>query len=313
MKRVEVPKELIEDFETGVSMTQLSQKYGISRPTVRLRLLELGYETSDKHTEEEIILYHQMNQEGFTWEEIARILNKKNPKGLSKSVRRRGLKVLDNRRKYKINHNFFSEYSPLSSYIAGFIAADGCITSDNKKLVISLGETEKAFLDRIIGYISPGRKSIKSQNGWQVSFYSEQIVSDLKNKYGIAPRKSYNYVPLTDIIPKEFLSYFWLGMFDGDGSISFSEIAGSNGYILPTVSLTGTTETILAFRKYLGKENVSYRSRHPERDNNNATFSLTGINNIKMVYGKLYNDTSKVFAMERKLDKFEYIISYSRP
>ena len=86
MKRVEVPKELIEDFEAGVSMTQLSKKYGISRPTVRLRLLELGYETSDKHTEEEIALYHQMNQEGFTWEEIARIPNKKNPKGLSLSV-----------------------------------------------------------------------------------------------------------------------------------------------------------------------------------------------------------------------------------
>lgn len=56
-----------------------------------------------------------------------------------------------------------------------------------------------------------------------VEFVDEQIFNDLA-KYGIIPNKTYTVdrIPY-DKIPKEYLSAYTLGLFDGDGSLSCSQ------------------------------------------------------------------------------------------
>ena len=57
---------------------------------------------------------------------------------------------------------------------------------------------------------------------YSVEFVDEQIYNDLA-KYDIVPNKTYNIsrIPYNKI-PQEFLSAYALGLYDGDGGLSYS-------------------------------------------------------------------------------------------
>ena len=59
------------------------------------------------------------------------------------------------RRKYSVNDSFFSEPNEVNSYYAGFIAADGCIKSNNseKSRYLTFGLSIKITIASIIGVI----------------------------------------------------------------------------------------------------------------------------------------------------------------
>ena len=55
-----------------------------------------------------------------------------------------------NRRKHHIDDDFFSEVNELNSYWAGFIAADGNISKNNKCLTITLSIKDESILFRFL-------------------------------------------------------------------------------------------------------------------------------------------------------------------
>ena len=124
----------------------------------------------------------------------------------------------EERRKFdkSFNENIFSKYTEESCYIAGFIAADGCIRND-RVLSIKISIVDLELLEKISKIIG-GYKPIIYKNVCSLYINSLQIINDLKNNFNITPRKTFTLkFPIQ--IPIEFRHHFIRGYFDGDGCI----------------------------------------------------------------------------------------------
>lgn len=56
--------------------------------------------------------------------------------------------------RYQKNHNFFKNKNPLNSYWAGFIAADGSISSKGNELKIALSAKDAGHLEKLSSLLS---------------------------------------------------------------------------------------------------------------------------------------------------------------
>jgi len=137
------------------------------------------------------------------------------------------------------NHNIFQEETEKSFYLAGFIAADGCIriskTNKNKsylnhRLVIALSIKDESFLVFLRDLLGSNNKFnyythklSKHSDKWKdsksvkLSITSKQMVEDLR-KFNIGPRKSLIYTFPEWIINHPLRNHFMRGYSDGDGS-----------------------------------------------------------------------------------------------
>lgn len=129
------------------------------------------------------------------------------------------------------NHNYFDSIdTEYKAYILGFIYADGCITNNlngrQKRLDISIQEEDGYILNKLamdirgtvpIKRYTPSqiRNNEKPQSKFTVS--SDKLCGDLISM-GCLIKKTTNGMTLPNL-PKELISHFIRGFFDGDGSI----------------------------------------------------------------------------------------------
>lgn len=159
--------------------------------------------------------------------EIAQFLNKK-----TKAVKDKAwaLKITSF---YSYDKNFFKTITPLSSYWAGFIAADGCLLhregSNIYGLVIELSVLDKNHLLRFMDDIkytgkiydhlskSPSSKNVTVLSKLYISV-SKEFFEDLRINFNLTPRKTYRLAPPLNLDEENLLAYL-IGYIDGDGSI----------------------------------------------------------------------------------------------
>ena len=140
-----------------------------------------------------------------------------------------------NRVNRRIDSNYFSIIdSPIKAYWLGFLFTDGSVDQHKSKGRVRLQLQEKDL--EILEYF---KKDLKldcqiiydrrpNSCCCSVEFSDEQIFNDL-SKYGIIPNKTYKTKNIPyDKIPKEYLSAFALGLFDGDGNFYCSEDCSSD-------------------------------------------------------------------------------------
>lgn len=120
------------------------------------------------------------------------------------------------------NKEYFQKIdSANKAYLLGFITADGAVV--DRSLSIEVEAKDKEVLNFF-------RKEINEQatitpcfyggkHNYKISFNSIDICRDLK-KYGIVQNKSkiIERVPI-ELIPQEYLSYYFRGLIDGDGCV----------------------------------------------------------------------------------------------
>ena len=132
---------------------------------------------------------------------------------INQLLRNNGLKSKEiDRRKFTndFNEELFSSFNEISCYIAGFIAADGCIIKDYG-VKISIDIKDLYFLKSMAKYI--GGYEVKEYNNiCSLQFNSKIMVNDLKYNFNIVNKKSlilkYPYQ-----IPIEYNSHFIRGYF----------------------------------------------------------------------------------------------------
>ena len=132
------------------------------------------------------------------------------------------------RRIYSCDDFAFSKLTPEGAYWLGFIAADGCIREEKNCVCVVLKREDKGHLEKLKKFLKFDGKifdrvRVVNEIEYPISeltFYSKKIVQDLVLKYNITKRKSYKEINTVDLIPKEFVLYFIIGFFDGDGNIS---------------------------------------------------------------------------------------------
>lgn len=122
-----------------------------------------------------------------------------------------------NSRKWNINQDFFKTWSRDMAYILGFWFADGCIYG-GKIFDITIHKKDKYLIKKIaekLGYEGPVLDYVDRQSS-RINFSCVVIYRDLIELGGSENKSLTIKFPK---VPKEYLSDFIRGYFDGDGCV----------------------------------------------------------------------------------------------
>lgn len=141
-------------------------------------------------------------------------------------------------RKFSTDLTFFAKPTPLNSYWAGFIAADGCVRGN--RLEIGLAAKDADHLARFAsdtGYTG----SLRHAGGrCTIQICCRSYVDDLARNFNVTPRKSLTLAP-PNIKTGAEVRAFITGVIDGDGSITENRYGK---YIRQRITIYGTAEML---------------------------------------------------------------------
>lgn len=210
---------------------------------------------------------------------------------------------------YKINHNYFDNWSYNSAYIQGFTMSDGCIDDKNghKLLCYNISKKDISVLEFIRNEICPDKPIYLNdkKNMCYLSIWSENIINKLSS-YGITPRKTGNEI--LPNIPDEYKSSYLLGLFDGDGNIcSYKRVRKSgkrkgstrHDYEYRIFSLSSSFLESVKKELCFNYGNITWAGTC-------YSYRISKASHIEKIYNFMYNSKSS-FKLERKFKIFNSI------
>ena len=212
-------------------------------------------------------------------------------------------------KKRVVNESFFGSWSKEMAWVLGVVYTDGSIDPGRQENTLrpisvttaklSIGQKEPELLLKLIRLMESNAKLITVTGGTMVlQIYSNKIYRDLVDT-GLRPHKSLD-MSFPDI-PKEYISHFIRGCWDGDGSIGFYE----NKYLARF--FCGSLSFIERFVKCLDMAGLPHRNinvRYTKRKNPFYNISFTGKIIVKL-YEFLYKDADPSCYLERKHELFK--------
>lgn len=234
MRPINITKEELETIyaEEG-TIAKVAQKLKISAPTVRkyAKLLNTNIIIISPKDEKYTRLTKSFLQDEY--EKLSEISKLAIKLGISTATLGIKLEQFDikikhskYRNRYTVNHNIFSSDTEAAFYLAGFIAADGCILTHKSKvpnvLEITLSSKDIKFLEKVKNLFQfTGPISTKNNNNkyesCTIKIYSKQIIKDLLEKFNITPQKTFTYMFPEKLINNSLIHHFIRGYIDGDG------------------------------------------------------------------------------------------------
>lgn len=124
-------------------------------------------------------------------------------------------------RKYKVNEDFFKEWSHEMAWVFGFLVADGYVVGENHQ--IGFAQKDVDVLNVVAEYMDADKHIITYDRIPRLIINSKIIKNDLL-EMGITNNKS-NSLPFP-VVPKEYLPSFIRGVVDGDGWVQ------KTGYVM---------------------------------------------------------------------------------
>lgn len=145
--------------------------------------------------------------------------------GIGKTTVNRWSKELGfNHHKHTINESFFDELNEESSYLLGYIYADGNINWNPHRsywaLTITASAKDKSHLERLRNLLSSTKPLLYSPktNSYRLIANSKKLSQKLID-LGVIPRKSLTVT--FPNMPNEQIKHFIRGIIDGDGNVRF--------------------------------------------------------------------------------------------
>lgn len=150
----------------------------------------------------------------------------------------------------KVNSYAFSELTNEACYWAGFIAADGSLSSKRTAIEIMLSALDAQHLERFgsfLQYEGEVRYSTSSLGNPTAALWvcNEMLYADLISKFNLGPRKTYTLQP-PPLTQKEHILSFLTGYVDGDGSIYINK-----NYEIPILTITATKALNIWFYEFV--------------------------------------------------------------
>ena len=222
------------------------------------------------------------------------------------------------KRQFNVNDKYFSNINVYNSYYAGFIAADGNISSN--KLIVGLSDKDTLFLQQMKRSIGSNYKLYNQLfNGFKSTklvVTSNQIVSDLRKNFNIIEKKSLILTPpLLDTIYKDC---FIIGLIDGDGSIGRYKINRCNTEPTLSISCVGTKEILLfikhRFEEILGKKSTNLFCRDIYKNFYSYRISALNARIIFKFYYENYVEKYNLPVLSRKWKKeyYDYCLNFKK-
>lgn len=242
----------------------------------------------DQYVNNNVSLKELGNKFGCSYGTIRNCLNKN------------GISSRGNKQGYPRNELYFNQINtPEKAYWLGFLYADGCVHSGTAyEISINITDLEQVEKFKIaIGAIN--HKITKTiDNRWkdakplyQFSIKDKQLHQDLI-KWGCVPNKTFLITEIPNI-PKNYISHFIRGYFDGDGSLHW--LQGTNNYRISFTS--GSKEFLEDIIKYLPTNAVSIGK---QKDSNTYYVQFAGRHNVENILNYLYKESQESMRLDRK-------------
>lgn len=245
----------------------------------------------DKYINENYTLKQLGREFGCAYGTIRNLLNKHH-------IQSRG-----SRQGYPRNEFYFNKIDTREkAYWLGFLYADGTVASKTSAVSITsidrehLEKFKKAIgaINHLITDIYDNRwKNAKTLYRFEIK--DKQIYEDLV-KWGCIPNKTLlvNKIPN---IPRNFVSHFIRGYFDGDGSLHY--LKSTNNYRISFTS--GSADFLKEIQKEL---EVSHLSLGHEKDSNTYQLQISGRKQVKRILNYIYQDSTNSIRLDRKYEKY---------
>ncbi|MBF8984688.1 hypothetical protein IZY60_14185 [Lutibacter sp. B2] len=210
------------------------------------------------------------------------------------------LDVLEDRRKYKVDQDYFDVINTNNkAYWLGFILADGCLKKDTNQLSIGLSYKDRKHLEKFRTEIKSNKpisneKATVKNKIHRTSYFrinNKKMYNDLL-KYNVCNNKSCNEKPV--ILEQQYSSHYIRGIYDGDGWISWGKGWSELGFGMGYEILSFIRDN---FEKYAGVKNykiIPYKKIYRYR--------LTSKKEILKALNYMY-DNGNVY-LDRKHERF---------
>lgn len=259
-------ENVIKDYQSGISLKDLSIKYNIS------------------------------------FSSIYYIVNKNN------------ISLKGRKRKYHFNEKYFDKIdNPDKAYFLGWLYSDGNNFTKTGEIKIKIQERDSGILETLGKRIFEDSEfkitevlRTDGQDQRILSFSSVYTSKVLVDK-GVLNKKSLILkFPTEEQVPKNLLSHFIRGYFDGDGCITTYMIkSGSKFKLTGVFSIVGTESFCLDCRNFISNE-ISLKKTKIISQANVFKLSWGGNKQIKKIYDWLYKDCEDLY-LKRKKEKFEQL------
>ncbi|MBW2994800.1 hypothetical protein KY312_00460 [Candidatus Woesearchaeota archaeon] len=218
-------------------------------------------------------------------------------------------KINWNRFKYKINNDFFKDWTPQMAYILGFTYSDGNV--HDKCLCWKLSNKDDSDKNLLIKINKTMRSNYPVTSGntfFRLRISNPIILKDIKN-LGIVPNKTKTIK--FPFIPERFLRDFIRGYFDGDGWITIRN-RKNRGYKEINIGFACGSRTFLKSLVQKLNENLNFsnnnlRKRKKVTKNRKVTYcyqieyySQRAMSLIKYLYDDLKDND---LYLQRKCNK----------
>lgn len=264
-------QKLIQDFNELGSAIKIAEKYSITPITVYSAFKIIKFDCIVKKRVSNILTKEVL-------EEAYGRLGTIKATGRELGVSYEAVKIymnkfgLDYKKQviHNSNHDIFKEENEKSFYLAGFIAADGCVkihTQGNSfQLSIGLSKNDKPHLEKIKNLLeaeSPIRDYLVNNSNrekqWNDTWKSElaitsKIMFDDLKKFNIIPKKSLIYTFPEWLKNHKLVHHFIRGYNDGDGSFFVPQLPENRHAEQIYFSLRGTPEFLLEVRHIFEKQ-----------------------------------------------------------
>ena len=194
------------------------------------------------------------------------------------------------KRKYTLNEDYFKTWSNNMAYILGFFIADGTIARDLQ--FVSLSQKEEYILDDIkreLGSNHPIYKN-KKTGVYILNLNSQIIKKDLIEIHGVKPNKSSTIE--FPYVPREYMSHFIRGYFDGDGFVKYEKYF---------VSFVGGSKSFMKSLR-MEIESNGFETNYTEHNTHFRVY-ISGRKTIKLFSDWMYKN--KGLYLKRKYEAFQ--------
>lgn len=239
--------------------------------------------------------------ENYTLKQLGREFNC-NYGSIKSLLNKHKIKTRGNKQGYPRNEYYFSNIdSKDKAYWLGFLYADGCVHQNNYAISINITDLDhvKKFKKAIkaINHKIIETKDLRFKNSkalYQFSIKDKQLHQDLC-KWGCIPNKTLliNKIPN---IPRDYVSHFIRGYFDGDGSLHY--LTSTNNY---RISFTSGS---LDFLNDIQKELQTKLSIQKQKESNTYQLQLSGRKQVKRILQYLYEDSEDNIRLTRKYQTY---------
>ena len=320
---MDLTKEILsEKYGIGLSIREIARQYDISPGTVRKRFSKYEIPLRDCPNRKPKTLQKQLGKrelyslyidKELSTTEIGKMYDA-SAQSVYAMLKKyeipiRSVQEVNSRENYDIS--FFEELTPELAYLLGLFASDGNVHPKHNLISIALNDIE--VIEWIKNKCKCSNKIYTRGKSHKIAMSGVRLV-EIFREYGITPNKSKTIQ--FPRLPKELISYFIKGVFEGDGSVSAKKTkvrrnSTYRGEALGEYTINGRASIASASEEFsnsiavelsevLGRTiNVNYR-------NNIYVIEISAKSDLIKLGEWMYGD-KEMFGMERKRTIFREI------